>query len=50
MWEGVARDDRADEKYVTECYFRPSVGTCVVTYLDASNVAAPADSIASQGS
>lgn len=38
-----ACDDRADEKYVTDCYFGPFHRESVVTGLDVSNVAAPAE-------
>lgn len=38
-----ARDDRADEKYVTDCYFGPFRRESVVTGLNVSNVAAPAE-------
>lgn len=37
------RDDRVDEKYVTDCYFGPFRRECVVTGLDVSNVAAPTE-------
>lgn len=38
-----ARDDRADEKYLPDCYFGPFYRESVVTGLDVSNVAAPAE-------
>lgn len=41
-WLG-ARNDRADEKYVTYCYFGPFRRESVVTGLNVSSVAAPAE-------